>query len=57
MNEKTICDTHQLAHKLKLFPSTVTRYASEGKIPYFRAGTHYRFFFEDVIEALTPKKK
>lgn len=50
-------DTSELAIRLKKHPNTIRKWARNGRIPVLNSGGSLLFIFEEVIEALSKKKK
>lgn len=47
--EREILSTKQVAKLFKVDPKTVTRWAEEGRVPYFRTlGGHRRYYGDEV---------
>jgi excisionase family DNA binding protein len=52
-NEDRILTPADVANMFRVDPKTVTRYAKDGKLPYFTTlGGHRRFYYADVVAAI-----
>jgi len=49
--------TEELATLLKIQEQTIRKWAREGRIPFVKVGSDYRFIKEEVVNALRDKQR
>jgi len=56
MTEESVLTVAEIADYLRMKPITIYKHASEGKIPAFKVGSHWRFR-KSTIEAWIKSKE
>lgn len=49
-----LISTERLASLIDSTPTKIQRLAREGVLPFYRAGSLYRFSYEEVVRAMRP---